>query len=73
MNPNIYNWKIEKLPLETKYNDLFKALIQLLSHQMNIKITRTPDDTMFIPSKVKSFIEYCNNLQAKNLTFTREI
>ena len=42
--------EIEKLQLETKYNDLFKDWIQLLPHQMNIKITRTPM-TPFIPVK----------------------
>lgn len=59
--------EIEKLQLETKYNDLFKALDTAIASSNEYKDNENTDDTIHT-SKVKSFIEYCNNLQAKNLT-----
>ena len=60
--------EIEKLQLETKYNDLFKALDTAITLSNEHKDNEKNNDDTVRTSKVKSFIDYCNNLQAKNLT-----
>ncbi|RCK64046.1 Spindle assembly checkpoint component MAD1 [Candida viswanathii] len=53
--------EIEKLKADRKYNDLFKSLdAAIATGDENEDVTNTV--------KVKKFIDYCDELQAKNLT-----
>lgn len=61
--------EIEKLQAERKYNDLFKSLDEAIA----TTTTTTTDENMNKDDitntiKVKKFVEYCDQLQAKNLT-----
>ena len=61
--------EIEKLQAERKYNDLFKSLDEAIA----TTTTTTTDENMNKDDitntiKIKKFVEYCDQLQAKNLT-----